>query len=403
MLNVTIINGGRGAAALIPVLLSYQTLNLSSVVNAYDDGKSTGEIRRFFGMLGPSDIRKVQQLMLPSNDLDYLNNIKLFQYRFPSDYEYEKINNLILKFIETKDFSIFDINLKNLNVINTLHTFITEFYENLKIIEYINNKKFDYSDCSLMNCIYAGAFLKFSRNIETATLYIEKLFNLRGRVIPTTIENKILVALRENGEMLYSESEIVELRSNVNIEKIFLVDKIPDKLIFDNLDINNKRKYLNNHHCYVAISDYVTSSLNIADIIIYAAGTQHSSLYPTYLTKGFAQSIADNKNALKIFISNIGADYETPSYKASDYIIGAFNYLNLSDNRNYSMNELFDVALFNNSQNFQDNSYVYLDIDKLKNLPVKIILDNFESSQDSGKHNGEKVINLILDLYNSKY
>ena len=29
------------------------------------------EIRKFFGMLGPSDIRKVQQLMLPSNDCHY--------------------------------------------------------------------------------------------------------------------------------------------------------------------------------------------------------------------------------------------------------------------------------------------------------------------------------------------
>ena len=68
MLNIVVFNGGRGAATIIPALIEQQGINLTSVVNAYDDGKSTGEIRNFFGMLGPSDIRKVQQLMLPEND-----------------------------------------------------------------------------------------------------------------------------------------------------------------------------------------------------------------------------------------------------------------------------------------------------------------------------------------------
>ena len=49
-----------------------------------------------------------------------------------------------------------------------------------------------------------------------------QLFNLRGLVLSTNNENKQLVALRENGEILYSEAEIVELRSNVKIERIFL-------------------------------------------------------------------------------------------------------------------------------------------------------------------------------------
>ena len=48
MLNVVVLNGGRGAATLIPALLDRQGLHVTSVVNAYDDGKSTGEIRSFF-------------------------------------------------------------------------------------------------------------------------------------------------------------------------------------------------------------------------------------------------------------------------------------------------------------------------------------------------------------------
>ena len=70
------------------------------------------------------------------------------------------------------------------------------------------------------------------------------------------------------------------------------------------------------------ISSSVRLALQQADIIIYSAGTQHS-LYPSYFTKGLAETISDNKTALKVFITNIGADYETPMYKASDYILGA--------------------------------------------------------------------------------
>ena len=83
MLNVVIINGGRGASRQIPKLLDKYHVNLTSIVNAYDDFKSTGEIRKFFSMLGPSDIRKVQQLMLPSNDKNFPSYQRLFNHRFP--------------------------------------------------------------------------------------------------------------------------------------------------------------------------------------------------------------------------------------------------------------------------------------------------------------------------------
>jgi len=58
MLNVVVINGGRGAAALIPSLLAQQGVNLTSVVNARRWQIPLGRSVVFFGMLGPSDIRK---------------------------------------------------------------------------------------------------------------------------------------------------------------------------------------------------------------------------------------------------------------------------------------------------------------------------------------------------------
>jgi 2-phospho-L-lactate transferase/gluconeogenesis factor (CofD/UPF0052 family) len=400
MINVVILNGGRGASSTIPALLEKQGLNITSIVNAYDDGKSTGEIRKFFGMLGPSDIRKVQELMLPKDDLDYHNNLKLFQYRFPLNVERREVLPQLQSFVDETREDIAGISIKSAKVREILRIFIGEFLSGLNIIERVNNEVFDFSDCSIMNCIYAGAFLACNRNIEQATMSIDRLFKLRGTVLPTSIEDKKLVAQRENGQILYSEAEIVELRSNVRVECIYLLDKSLNKANFELLSNTEKCYYLKRHNCYVGISSGVKLALKQADVIIYSAGTQHSSLYPTYISAGLAQTIADNHSAYKAFITNIGADYETPSYSVSDYIRGAHRYLNLSDKRSYSMEELFDVMLINKSRIKADETYVEFD-DEVNNIPVSLIIDDFESHTQPGKHDGNKVIETILNLYSA--
>ena len=403
MLNVVILNGGRGASTIIPSLLERQRLHVTSVVNAYDDGKSTGSIRRFFGMLGPSDIRKVQELMLPKDDPNHENYVTLFQYRFPLDCNREDVLEQLKLFLDSESIELIGIRLNNIRVREKLKFFLAEFLTGLNTIEKARQEQFDFADCSIMNCLYAGAFLTSNRNIEQATKSIDRLFQLRGTVLPTSIEDKKLVAQRENGEILYSEAEIVELRSNVRIEKIYLLDQILDKSTFAIIDNNEQRSYLERHHCYVGVSPGVRLALQRAEIIIYSAGTQHSSLYPTYMSAGLAESISDNHSALKVFITNIGADYETPSYKASDYILGAHRYLNLSDERNYSMEELFDVIFINQSHFKDDETYVEYDEEGFHDISIPCLVDIFESEDNPGKHNGNKVVKTILDLYEDKH
>ena len=399
MLNVVILNGGRGAGTLIPALLDRQGLNVTSVVNAYDDGKSTGEMRRFFGMLGPSDIRKVQELMLPLDDDEYTVHLHLFRYRFPEDCIRTNVMAELALFADGSQNTLVGVQLRNVSVCEGMRRFVAAFMEGLRLIEKVRGEAFNFADCSIMNCIYAGAFLTFNRNIEKAALAIDRLFKLRGTVLPTSIEDKKLVALRENGEMLYSEAEIVELRSNVRIERVYLLDRLLDRAQFDPLSTAEKRAYLEQHHCYVGVSSGVKLALRQADIVIYAAGTQHSSLYPTFLSIGLAQSIADNRRAIKAFITNIGADYETPSYLASDYIRGAYRYLNLSDARDYGMHELFDVVLINQSRLKADETYVVFDETGFSDVPVRRLVGEFESAAAPGRHDGKKLLEAILETY----
>ena len=58
-LQVVLFSGGRGSRALAQQLVGSDRVDLTLVINGYDDGASTGEVRRFLGdCLGPSDFRK---------------------------------------------------------------------------------------------------------------------------------------------------------------------------------------------------------------------------------------------------------------------------------------------------------------------------------------------------------
>ena len=54
MINVAVINGGRGAAGLITALLKKPNINLTSIVNAYEIAKSSNLLKCF--VMGTNDL-----------------------------------------------------------------------------------------------------------------------------------------------------------------------------------------------------------------------------------------------------------------------------------------------------------------------------------------------------------
>ncbi|GAA4018049.1 hypothetical protein GCM10022280_16770 [Sphingomonas swuensis] len=396
MLNVVVLNGGRGAASLIPALLDRPGLNVTSIVNAYDDGKSTGEIRRFFNMLGPSDIRKVQSLMLPEGPKRDVAEA-LFDVRFPLDVDREELVCGFERFVAGGE-ELAGVTVTDPVLAAALRRFVGQFLETLLLIEQVRSQQFNFADCSLMNCLYAGAYLDSGRDMERTTRTIDRLFRLKGTVLPNSVENKWLAAVRQNGEVLSSEAEIVELRSNVLIDSIYLLDAALERSSFDRLSEADQRLYLERHQAPAIASAGVRLALAQADIVIYSAGTQHSSLYPTYLSRGLPEAIARNRSALKVFVTNIGADYETPTYRAADYLHGAYRYLCLAEDRHHAPEDLFDAVLVNNGRRKADTTYVDYD-DSEYRLDVPRIVDDFEHPELPGRHNGERLVSTMLDLY----
>src|SRR5580692_9815981 len=64
-ISLVLFSGGSGTQSITETLLQHPQIALRILINAYDDGHSTGRLRRFIpGMLGPSDVRKnINRLM----------------------------------------------------------------------------------------------------------------------------------------------------------------------------------------------------------------------------------------------------------------------------------------------------------------------------------------------------
>ena len=389
-MNILIFNGGRGANTIIKSLKKIKDANISSVVNAYDDGKSTGEIRKFFDMLGPSDIRKVQTSFLEVNDT---NIIDLFNYRFDKNMTNQKALNFFDNF-ENEVFNRFKLNQ---NVINELTKYKNSFLSNFIEKKIDLKKKFNFNDCSLMNCLYAGSYKINNCDLILTIEKFKKLFEIKHEVLPNSTDNLKMVALRENGQILFTESEIVNLRSNFLIYRIFLINnKINlDKNKINALNFDNKLKFLKDIHINPSINDQLEKKIELADIIIYSPGTQHSSLLPTYLTNNIGKLIAKNQNALKVFITNIGADYENPVYIASDYMVNAFKYLGQSSGNKYSYKSYFNFIIINHNNKI-DHNKVHFDKENFNKFNIKLIAKDFEDKNKGGYHDGDLISKTIL-------
>ena len=165
------------------------------------------------------------------------------------------------------------------------------------------------------------------------------------------------------------------------------------------MNFNDKIKYLNKINVSFNLSDSVRKLIKNADIIIFAPGTQHSSLLPTYLSNSLGDTIAKNKKSFKVFITNIGADYENPVYIASDYINNAFKYLCYSSSKSYSLNDFFNLLLINNPAQGISKNKVKFD-KKIKDMKINYFKSNFESKQKIGYHDGDKIVKTIFKKFN---
>jgi len=340
-MKITIITGGSGSEDIQKGLYKISPyLEVNLIINGYDDGKSTGVLRRLFpGTLGISDFRKNQVLeykLINGNTPIY----NLLNHRFTSDEPYK----YIIKYINNTEMNS---QLKQFFLENTQYFFNLSF-----------SKQIEYNDFSFMNIIYCSLLHKNNNDIEIVCSIIKKEFRLKNNIYLNSPDVLILNGITKKGNILVDEDSIVNFTDKT--DKIIDVFFEPLKP-FPILNKNTEEILLN------------------SDIIIFSCGTQFSSLIPTYKTELFKEVIEKSK-ASKYLILNADYDKDIINYTGDELLDKINEYLPLLSDIKIiiskdSMNPVLVPSL---------NKYNYLNIPKLIT---------------NKKHNGKLLWKYILNDY----
>ncbi len=409
-LRITLFCGGRGSASLIREILRIPRVKLNLLVNAYDNGSSTGELRRYIpGYLGPSDFRKNLSYLLELHSPEQYALSKLIDYRMPEDFNEQAVNDFIAYVRNPAEKgNIPPELLKQLEVVNGgLKQDIYEYLKNF-LTYYLDHKDkpFNFKNCSLGNLFFAGAFLKNNNHFEKTTQELMTVFQSKtnAKLINVTGgENRFLMGLKEDGELLSDEADIVKEQSQSKFSDIYL---IPEELTreelkkVNTLDFEEKKKFLQDRHQGVSLSNEAQEALTHCDIILFGPGTQFSSLFPSYKTLGIGDVIASSHARIKVFILNINKDHDIQSYSAEDLIDSALSYLGDRENNNLITHAFFNEASQVSLEGVKFRDNILSKGTDYKN--VRICPGDYEHPVYPGIHSGTKTIKALLDLYENE-
>lgn len=311
--HIVAVGGGTGLSMLLKGIKSI-TNNVTAIVTVGDDGGSSGRLREEMGILPPGDIRNCIAALADDEDLV----TKLFQYRFKTGEGLEG------------------------------HSFGNLFLTAL---------------CSITGDMVRA--VKESSNV----------LSIRGRVLPSTLDDMKLVAEMEDGRIIKGESNIPEAHGKI------------------------KRLFTDPDNCKAL--DDVISAIKSAELIILGPGSLYTSVIPNLLIKEIAEEIAKSK-AKKIYVCNIMTQPgETDGYSVSDHINALIKHAGSKN--------IVDAVLVNDSmpENLADKyekagSYpVKLDTDNLKKLGVSLCSKKLIEDSPEGlvRHSSHRVARAIYYWY----
>jgi 2-phospho-L-lactate transferase/gluconeogenesis factor (CofD/UPF0052 family) len=402
-------SGGRGSQALSRELAAMPGVRLTIAVNGYDDGASTGEVRRFLGdALGPSDFRKNASRMARALGTCSAELIDLLDLRFPEDYSAQAAAQRIAgsgasagsggETAETAS-SDFDRQLGDLAAALDSETraTLTSRLDNFQQELVASGRAFSFSDCSLGNLVFAGCYLETGGDFNEAIDDYCALCRLPLHLIENVTDgtDAHLVAVNKRGQLLASEADIVDATRRNHIQEIHLIDRPPTPQEHEELrgaEPEIIQRYLKEHSTEVSPNPRVLARIAEADLIVYAPGTQHSSLLPSYLTTGLGSAIATNLRAVKVLVTNLEEDAEIPGLSAVDIIERAVYYLKAKNQHSIPTPCLITHSVINDPTRPEAGTS-YVPLGQLQSLedPRLVRVANYEDGT-TGYHSAEKVI-----------
>jgi 2-phospho-L-lactate transferase/gluconeogenesis factor (CofD/UPF0052 family) len=391
-LRVVLFSGGRGSGALASTLVTTPGVELTVAVNGYDDGASTGEVRRFLGdALGPSDFRKNASRLASELSTCPPSLVRVLDRRLPVDGARTALDTLIAELAASAPVDR-DVRESPVEARTALAERLRAFLALLDA-----GGTFDFNDCSVGNLVFAGGYLLVGRRFNEAVDDYGRLVGLPPGLIENVTDgtNAHLVAVDLDGAVLRREAEIVDATRRNRIRDIFLLAHAPSKDDAETLsraggDVAVAR--LGSASIAPPMNPRLQARLAGADLIIYAPGTQHSSLFPSYLTAGLSEAIAANTHAVKLLITNIQADAEIAGSSAVDLIERAVYYLK-AKGRLATPTPAFVTHYLLNDPQGTGTGDTYVPLGRLDALqdPRLVRVGQYEQS-GSGRHDAAKVL-----------
>ncbi|MDD3808120.1 MAG: YvcK family protein [Candidatus Pacebacteria bacterium] len=254
--KVIVMGGGTGVFNTLMSLKNYP-IDLTAIVSIADDGGSSGVLREEFGILPPGDIRRALIALAPESAKSLT---KLFTYRFENG-----------------------SGLKG-------HSF---------------------------GNLFITALTDITKNFNTAVHAAGRILNIKGNVVPVSLEECRLIAKLKSGVFIFGET-------NIDIP-----DNKKEKILIDKVFLNKK----------VKANPEAIKEIKKADYIIVGPGDLYTSIIPNFLVNGIKDAFEKSK-AKKIYICNIVTKFsETNDFKAIDFLKtlekyickNCFDYLILND------------------------------------------------------------------------
>lgn len=311
--KIVAVGGGTGLSMLLKGIKKI-TNNITAIVTVGDDGGSSGRLREEMGILPPGDIRNCIAALADDEDLV----TKLFQYRF-------------------------------------------------KTGEGLGGHSF--------GNLFLTALVSITGDMVSAVKASSNVLSIRGRVLPSTLDDMKLVAEMEDGRIIHGESNIPEAQGKV------------------------KRLYTDPENCR-ALPEAI-AAIKDADLIILGPGSLYTSVIPNLLIKEIAQEIAAS-SAKKIYVCNIMTQPgETDGYAVSSHIEAIIKHAKSS--------QIMDAVLVNDllpdnlaeKYRLAGSFPVKSDVDNIKKAGIKIESKRLIEENKEGlvRHSSNRVARAIYHWY----
>ncbi|MBF0478637.1 MAG: YvcK family protein [Candidatus Omnitrophica bacterium] len=310
--KIVAIGGGHGLSHLLSGLKEY-TSNITAIVTVADSGGSSGRLREAFDIVAPGDIRNC---LVALADAPALMG-ELFQFRFANESEFKGHN--------------------------------------------------------FGNLFLTAMFQVTGRDFERAVKETSRVLAIRGKVVPSTVNNIHLVAEYEDGSVTRGEADIPNTKSRV--KRIYLTGE-EAKPTQDALD---------------AIAD--------ADAIIMGPGSLYTSVIPNLIIDGMSQALVKSA-AFKIYVCNMMTQNgESDGYSASDHLKALVDHADV---------KVVDACILNNNLDAPSdalgrykaqNSYpVIPDCDKIREMGYITYATDLLSVTDYLRHDSKKLNKAVIKL-----